>query len=134
MSTQNVIVARFARNVECDFFSDFQTPWIRQTRFLKIRQLAEFCTQKKLNLICHDLLSSDFRHLATWWFMVTTKKSLFFSNPLKFFFLRFKSLGIFPNSFTCLNGVWKKCSWLLLNFYTHQNLISFQKVHSVSNI
>ena len=25
MSTQNVNVARFARNVECDFFCDFQT-------------------------------------------------------------------------------------------------------------
>ena len=25
LSTQNVNVARFARNVECDFFSDFQT-------------------------------------------------------------------------------------------------------------
>ena len=27
MSTQNVNVTRFARNVECDFFCDFQTPW-----------------------------------------------------------------------------------------------------------
>ena len=27
MSTQNVNVARFARNVEWDFFCDFQTPW-----------------------------------------------------------------------------------------------------------
>ena len=26
LSTQNVNVARFARNVECDFFCDFQTP------------------------------------------------------------------------------------------------------------
>ena len=25
LATQNVNVARFARNVECDFFSDFQT-------------------------------------------------------------------------------------------------------------
>ena len=28
MSTQNVNVARFARNVEWDFFCDFQTPWV----------------------------------------------------------------------------------------------------------
>ena len=28
LSTQNVNVARFARNVEWDFFCDFQTPWI----------------------------------------------------------------------------------------------------------
>ena len=27
MSKQNVNVARFARNVEWDFFCDFQTPW-----------------------------------------------------------------------------------------------------------
>ena len=27
LATQNVNVARFARNVECDFFSDFQTLW-----------------------------------------------------------------------------------------------------------
>ena len=27
MSTQNVNVAHFARNVECDFLCDFQTPW-----------------------------------------------------------------------------------------------------------
>ena len=28
LSTQNVNVARFARNVEWDFFCDFQTPWV----------------------------------------------------------------------------------------------------------
>ena len=28
LSTQNVNVARFARNVEWDFFCDFQTPWL----------------------------------------------------------------------------------------------------------
>ena len=28
LSTQNVNVARFARNVECDFFEDFQTLWM----------------------------------------------------------------------------------------------------------
>ena len=28
LSTLNVNVARFARNVEWDFFFDFQTPWI----------------------------------------------------------------------------------------------------------
>ena len=27
LSTQNVNVAPFARNVECDFFCDFQTLW-----------------------------------------------------------------------------------------------------------
>ena len=27
LSTQNVNVARFARNVERDFFCDFSTPW-----------------------------------------------------------------------------------------------------------
>ena len=45
LSTQNVNVARFARNVECDFFGDFQTLWtcvmlwsmekkVKQSRFL----------------------------------------------------------------------------------------------------
>ena len=29
LGTQNVNVARFARNVECDFLSDFQTLWAR---------------------------------------------------------------------------------------------------------
>ena len=33
MSTQNVNVARFARNVEWDFFCDFQTPWGHATVF-----------------------------------------------------------------------------------------------------
>ena len=28
LATQNVNVARFARNVEWDFFCDFQTPWV----------------------------------------------------------------------------------------------------------
>ena len=28
LSTQDVNVANFARNVECDFFSDFQTPCV----------------------------------------------------------------------------------------------------------
>ena len=27
LQNQNVHVTRFARNVECDFFCDFQTPW-----------------------------------------------------------------------------------------------------------
>ena len=29
LATQNVNVARFARNVECDFFSEFQTLWLQ---------------------------------------------------------------------------------------------------------
>ena len=29
LSTQNVNVARFARTVECDFFCDFQTLWMK---------------------------------------------------------------------------------------------------------
>ena len=29
MSTQNVNVARFAHNVECDFVCNFQPPWVR---------------------------------------------------------------------------------------------------------
>ena len=35
LSTQNVNIARFARHVQCDFFSDFQTPftvWSRSPR------------------------------------------------------------------------------------------------------
>ena len=30
---QNVNVARFARNVEWDFFCDFQTPWLNARHF-----------------------------------------------------------------------------------------------------
>ena len=43
MSTQNVNVARFARNVEWDFFCDFQTPcikgcaWLYNTLFFAFR-------------------------------------------------------------------------------------------------
>ena len=33
MSTQNVNVARFARNVEWNFFCDFQTPWTPSNHF-----------------------------------------------------------------------------------------------------
>ena len=33
LSTQNVIVARFAHNAECDFFCDFQTPWLKMRHF-----------------------------------------------------------------------------------------------------
>ena len=36
MSTQYVNVARFARNVECDFFCDFQTLW-QFSIFLKVK-------------------------------------------------------------------------------------------------
>ena len=34
LSTQNVKVARFARNVEWDFFCDFQTMWIGNGKFV----------------------------------------------------------------------------------------------------
>ena len=38
MSTQNVNVARFARNVEWDFFCDFQTPCLSQKISFQILQ------------------------------------------------------------------------------------------------
>ena len=39
MSIQNVNIARFARNVECDFFGDFQTLWIKGTFFYMSQNL-----------------------------------------------------------------------------------------------
>ena len=40
LSTQNVNVARLARNVECDFFCDFQTLWAHpiQAEYKKCNQ------------------------------------------------------------------------------------------------
>ena len=47
LSTQNVNEARFARNVECDFLCDFQTPCA--TAFYKLQ--AHFLFSKSSNLI-----------------------------------------------------------------------------------
>ena len=54
LSTQNVNVARFARNIECDFLGDFQTLWTCGTppaffkyRYLKCSNTLEYF---KLNL------------------------------------------------------------------------------------
>ena len=48
LSTQNVNIARFARNVECDFFCDFQTPCVLQL------QIA-FCTNRLFSFVAQYL-------------------------------------------------------------------------------
>ena len=45
LSTQNVNVARFARNVEWDFFCDFQTLWTSVPSYLKKNYL---CFKEKI--------------------------------------------------------------------------------------
>ena len=65
LSTQNVNVARFARNVECDFFCDFQTLWIFQVRRgAKLRYAS--LTYPKGHPYPHDARSSSspFQDLA----------------------------------------------------------------------
>ena len=42
LSTQNVNVARFARNVEWDFFCDFQTLWIYLMFFIAVPRTSTF--------------------------------------------------------------------------------------------
>ena len=64
LSTQNVIVARFARNVEKDFLCDFQTLWKRQFfvcfELPNYQNLLRFCMQK----------------LCKFWFLMQQKKDV----------------------------------------------------------
>ena len=53
LSTQNVNVARFARNVKCDFFCDFQTLWLKpqwDLWYLYIAQCFEMTKKSHLTL------------------------------------------------------------------------------------
>ena len=45
LATQNVNVARFARNVECDFFSEFQTLWCCTIWFQSHDRTSQRCTR-----------------------------------------------------------------------------------------
>ena len=64
MSTQNVNVARFARNVEWDFFCDFQTPCLLSYSLSKSTKrwfgLIHQCsiTVKYMTNICHFALKA----------------------------------------------------------------------------
>ena len=60
LSTQNVNVARFARNIECDFFGDFQTLWRRETL---VPQQFSF----RANIVKIDLNYFDLLKLTTLW-------------------------------------------------------------------
>ena len=46
LSTRNVYVARFARNVECDFFCDFQTPCTLLAKGHSMSRYKTFLTVK----------------------------------------------------------------------------------------
>ena len=61
MSTQNVKVARFARNVEWDFFSDFQTLFERQTSILP----NFFIMKKHLDLSTRKKNPTQYLHLRS---------------------------------------------------------------------
>ena len=50
LSIQNVNVARFARNVKCDFFCDFQTPYVRLGWFVAYLKHCGDQRKKNLNL------------------------------------------------------------------------------------
>ena len=57
LSTRNVNVARFARNVEWDFFCDFQTPWIIEKWDVTCSMMASFsCNlEAQATMSCRDL-------------------------------------------------------------------------------
>ena len=55
MSTQNVNVARFARNVEWDFFYDFQTPWWSSTKSGTQQRSTKLTEDLKLDRKLHWL-------------------------------------------------------------------------------
>ena len=77
LSTKNVNVAHFARNVEWDFFCDFQTLWTWWTSLQKVHfwcPKSSFCSCKKWHFVSlrrdpfvcvvHFLLPSVFRPTA----------------------------------------------------------------------
>ena len=101
MSTQNVNVARFARNVEWDFFCDFQTPCDDGTadppnRLLMMSQISCDFEHLWMLSICgaHLLLQArGFHHtILSWW---PLKFCLILRNV--FFHKRRKSLGVFTS-------------------------------------
>ena len=58
MSTQNVNLARYARNVECDFFGDFQTLWsYSSTHRLKVH--LKGCVSMLANEVLRDELQAN---------------------------------------------------------------------------
>ena len=82
LSTQNVNVARSARNVEWDFFCDFQTPWsCRQAVAIKS---WKNCTKIHNLLDCTlwswqecRIFASFFRFLLFWSLQLTTTNPFF---------------------------------------------------------
>ena len=66
LSTQNVNVARFARNVEWDFFSDFQTPckYQKLPRFLFLKSCDLYCGTK---IYAFFILTKFFKILLSLW-------------------------------------------------------------------
>ena len=71
LSTQNVNVARFARNVEWDFFCDFQTPWRSKVVFEKLKTfcgwysgtVSSLLSQDKSRFSCQKQFSRPFQKL-----------------------------------------------------------------------
>ena len=116
MSTQNVNVARFARNVEWDFFCDFQTPctgcpdkfWMNN--FWKINKLAKLpfwassCKRKK-SFDLHQNADPDQLNFIVNFFrqnerscallnLKVIKLSRTFSSPTKSLYIKVKCLQL----------------------------------------
>ena len=98
LSTQNVNVARFARNVEWDFFCDFQTPWRSKVVFEKLKTfcgwysgtVSSLLSQDKSRFSCQKQFSRPFQKLfqpSSW---KRTSKS--WPPPLSFLLSRKKKL------------------------------------------
>ena len=64
LSTENVNVARFARNVEWDFFCDFQTPW-GSICYVCIKNKP--CCRSLMNILCEMHLAKDIRSTPFCW-------------------------------------------------------------------
>ena len=60
LSTQNVNVARFARNVEWDFFYDFQTQCSMACQFLGKKSLLFIFCIGKMSMMIHIVLKMEF--------------------------------------------------------------------------
>ena len=66
MSTQNVNVAHFARNLEWDFFCDFQTPWSTYLLFRLRKDCISFFFQLKRPPLASNLLLTNTKESQPW--------------------------------------------------------------------
>ena len=79
MSTQNVNVACFARNVEWDFFCDFQTPWLCRFKWYRILFLTNFFRHLQIGScnVSFKNYPGFFTPCSFWLIFVERKRSAF---------------------------------------------------------